>query len=195
MRNVKRIDAQMRRRRKAGTMSMKVSFVIICLIALVGLSLDAHAQQPSSITAMQTNVGAAGVYAIRNARIVTVSGAEIENGAVIIRDGKIEAVGASVTVPAGAQEIDARGLSVYPGMIDLGTSMGLIEINSGAPGGVDTVELGDMNPNIQAIVAVNPHSAHINVTRVNGVTSVLTSPGGGIISGQAAVINLDGTTP
>jgi imidazolonepropionase-like amidohydrolase len=144
---------------------------------------------------MQTNVGAAGVYAIRNARIVTVSGAEIENGTVVIRDGKIEAVGASATVPSGAQEIDARGLIVYPGMIDLGTSMGLVEIGSGAPGGVDTSELGDMNPNIQAIVAVNPHSAHVNVTRVNGVTSVLTSPTGGIISGQAAVINLDGTSP
>ena len=119
--------------------------------------------------------------AIRNARIVTVSGAEIENGTVVIRDGKIEAVGASATVPAGAQEIDARGLIVYPGMIDLGTSMGLVEIGSGAPGGVDTSELGDMNPNIQAIVAVNPHSAHVNITRVNGVTSVLTSPTGGII--------------
>jgi len=108
MRNVKSFDAETRRRGDAAQMSLKVSFAIICLMALVGLSFDAHAQQPSSITAMQTNVGAAGVYAIRNARIVTVSGAEIENGTVIIRVGKIEAVGANATVPAGAQEIDAR---------------------------------------------------------------------------------------
>ena len=73
--------------------------------------------------------------------------------------------------------------------------MGLVEIGSGAPGTVDLSEIGDMNPNAQAIVAVNPHSAHVNVTRVGGVTSVVTMPLGGLISGQAALINLDGTTP
>jgi imidazolonepropionase-like amidohydrolase len=177
---------------------MKFSFIVTCFIALA-ISLlsvgSARAQLVSTQNSKLKTQNYGSVYAIRNARIVTVSGAEIENGTLIIRDGKIEAVGASATVPAGAQEIDARGLFVYPGMIDLGTSMGLVEISSGAPGGVDTAEIGDMNPNIQAIVAVNPHSAHINVTRVNGVTSVLTLPAGGIISGQAAVINLDGTTP
>ncbi len=136
-----------------------------------------------------------GAYAITNARIVTVSGAEIENGTVVIRDGKIEAVGASVNVPAGVQEIDGRGLSVYPGMIDAGTSMGLVEIGGGAPGTVDLSEIGEINPNVQAIVAVNPHTAHVGVTRVGGVTSVLTMPRGGLISGQAALINLVGTSP
>ncbi len=96
------------------------------------------------------------VYVIRNARVVTVSGADIENGAVVIRGGRIAAVGASVTAPAGAQEIDARGLSVYPGMIDLGTNIGLTEISSGAPGTVDTQELGDMNPNAAAVVGRQP---------------------------------------
>ncbi|MFN2455799.1 MAG: amidohydrolase family protein [Pyrinomonadaceae bacterium] len=134
-------------------------------------------------------------YAIRNARIVTVSGSEIENGTLVIRDGKIEAVGANVTVPVGAEVIDARGLNVYPGMIDLGTSLGLVEIGSGAPGTVDISELGDTNPNAQAIFAVNPHTAHVGVTRVNGITTVLTMPRGGLISGQAALINLVGTSP
>ena len=138
---------------------------------------------------------ARGTYAIRNARIITVSGAEIENGTVVIRDGKIETVGASISIPAGAQEIDARGLNVYPGMIDAGTSLGLVEISGGAPGTADISEIGDNNPNIQAIVAVNPHTAHVGVTRVNGVTNVLTMPRGGVISGQAALINLVGTSP
>jgi imidazolonepropionase-like amidohydrolase len=171
---------------------------IICLAALVvsTLAVDSVcAQQPSSVTVQQTTAGAPGVYVIRNARIVTVSGPEIESGTIVVRDGKIEAVGASATAPAGAEVIDARGLIVYPGMIDAGTSMGLVEIDSGAPGAVDLAELGDINPNAQAIVAVNPHSAHVNVTRVGGVTSVVTMPLGGVISGQAAIINLDGTTP
>jgi imidazolonepropionase-like amidohydrolase len=148
-----------------------------------------------SAGAQQGNDSASGFYAIRNARIVTVSGADIESGTLIIRNGKIEAVGGDVIAPPGAMEIDGRGLTVYPGMIDAATSLGLVEVNSGAPGTVDLTEIGDMNPNAQAIIAVNPHSAHVGVTRVNGVTSVVTMPLGGIISGQAALINLDGQTP
>jgi imidazolonepropionase-like amidohydrolase len=136
-----------------------------------------------------------GVYAIRNAHIVTVSGPDIDNGTVVIRDGKIEAVGTSVGIPSAAQTIDARGLWVYPGMIDAATSMGLVEIGQGAPGTVDTVEVGDLNPNAKAIVGINPHSAHIAVTRVDGITSVVSMPLGGLISGQAAIVNLVGTSP
>jgi imidazolonepropionase-like amidohydrolase len=136
-----------------------------------------------------------GVFAIRNAHIVTVSGPDIEGGTVIIRDGKIVAVGADVATPSGAQIIDARGLFVYPGMIDAGTTLGLVEIGQGASGTVDTAEVGDLNPNARAIVALNPHSAHIGVTRVDGVTNVVSLPTGGLISGQAAIVNLLGTTP
>lgn len=136
-----------------------------------------------------------GLYAIRNARVVPVSGPTIDNGTVIIRDGKIEAVGTNVSVPGGAQIIEAQGLWVYPGMFDAGTSLGLVEVGQGAPGTVDTTEVGNLNPHVKAIVAINPHSAHIGVTRVDGVTNTLTSPLGGLISGQAAVINLVGTTP
>ncbi len=136
-----------------------------------------------------------GTFVIRNAHIVPVTSPDIENGTIVIRDGKIVALGASVTVPAGAQAIDARGLYVYPGMIDAGTAMGLVEIGQGASGTVDIAELGDLNPHAKAIVSLNPHSAHIAVTRVDGVTSVLSLPSGGLISGQAALVNLLGSTP
>jgi len=71
----------------------------------------------------------------------------------------------------------------------------LVEVGQGASGTVDTAEVGDINPNAQAIIAVNPHSAHVGVTRVNGVTNVVTAPRGGMVAGQAAVINLLGTAP
>jgi imidazolonepropionase-like amidohydrolase len=153
------------------------------------------AQQIGNPTTQQGVMPPRGVIAIRNARIVTVSGSDIENGTVVIRDGKIEAVGATVNVPAGAQTIEGRGLSVYPGMIDAGTNMGLVEVPQGANGTVDLSEVGDFNPNAKAIIAVNPHSAHIAVTRVEGVTNTVTMPTGGLISGQAALINLLGTAP
>ena len=153
------------------------------------------AQQIGNPTTQQGVLPPRGIFAIRNARIVTVSGPDIENGTVVIRDGKIEAVGTNVSVPAGAQTIDGHGLFVYPGMIDAGTNMGLVEVPQGANGTVDTSEVGDLNPNAKAIIAVNPHSAHIAVTRVEGITNTLTAPTGGLISGQAALINLLGTAP
>jgi len=169
--------------------------MIRTLVALILFTTSVAAQQLGYPTAQEGVMPARGTFAIRNARIVTVSGADIENGTVVIRDGRIEAVGANVSVPAGAQSIDGRGLSVYPGMIDAGTNMGLVEVPQGANGTVDLSEVGDLNPNAKAIIAVNPHSAHIAVTRVEGITNTLTAPTGGLISGQAALINLLGTAP
>src|SRR5690348_12448724 len=169
--------------------------MIRTLVALILFSSSVVAQQIGNPTTQEGVLPPRGTIAIRNARIVTVSGPDIENGTVVIRDGRIEAVGTNVSVPAGAQTIDGRGLSVYPGMIDAGTNMGLVEVPQGANGTVDTSEVGDLNPNAQAIIAVNPHSAHIAVTRVEGITTTLTAPTGGLISGQAALINLLGTSP
>ena len=179
-----------------GKKDVKPRFILIAL-AFTLLSpitiRNAYAQTGPGDPTPQGNA-AADNYVIRNARIVTVSGAEIPNGTIVIRNGKIQSVGASDATAEGVV-IDGSGLSVYPGMIDAGTSMGLVEVGSGAPGTVDLSEVGDFNPNAQAIIAVNPHSAHVNVTRAGGITSVVTMPSGGIISGQAAFINLSGTTP
>jgi imidazolonepropionase-like amidohydrolase len=132
--------------------------------------------------------------ALTGGRIVTVSGAVIAKGTVVITGGKISAVGADVAVPPGATSIDVSGQTVYPGMIDGLTTLGLTEIGS-VPGSVDVSEVGDVNPHIQAWVAVHPHSELIPVARANGITVALAAPGGGLISGQSALIRLAGTTP
>lgn len=138
--------------------------------------------------------GPAESYVIRNARIVTVTGPVIENGAVVISNGRIAAVGQSVSIPPSARVIDGTGLSVYPGLIDAGTVLGLTEISSVA-GTVDTSEIGDNNADIHVDVAIHPDSTHIGVTRVVGVTTALTEPRGGLIAGRSALINLDGWVP
>src|SRR5262245_5793717 len=168
---------------------------LLCAVTVLLASSAAMAQQIGNPVTEQGVTYQRGTYAIRNAHIVTLAGPDIENGTVVIRDGKIEAVGASVTVPAGAQSIEGRGLTVYPGMMDAGTSLGLVEVGQGANGTVDTSETGEFNPNAKAIIAVNQYSAHIAVTRVDGITHAVSMPRGGLISGQAAVINLVGTTP
>jgi imidazolonepropionase-like amidohydrolase len=144
---------------------------------------------------------ATGVYAIQGAKIYTLAGPPIEGGTVIIRDGKISAVGAHIEIPADAQVIDATGLEVYPGLFDPVTQLGMTEIGQ-VSATVDVNELGDFNPELVAATAVNPASAHIAVTRASGITHVVAAPGapgfelsgGGVISGQASAFNLSGWT-
>lgn len=135
--------------------------------------------------------GWAQTYAIRNARIVTVSGATIPNGQILIQDGKIASVGPNIAIPASAKIFDAMGLTAYPGMIDPHTKIGLSEIDSIAAT-QDTNELGDLNPHMRASSAINPQSEHVAITRANGVTTVASAPEGGLFAGQAAILNLDG---
>lgn len=169
--------------------SMKRSVISFFVLGL--LSMGALAQNDAS---QQNKTGRAGTFAIVGAKIVTVSGAVIENGTVVIQNGKITAVGAGSSIPSGAERIDGKGLSVYPGMIDSSTGMGLSEIGQGVNASVDIAEIAGNNANAKAITAVNPHSSHINVTRVNGITTAMSAPIGGVIAGQGAIINLNGST-
>lgn len=135
-----------------------------------------------------------GVFALTNARIETVTNGTIEQGTLVIRNDKIEALGANVTIPADAEVIDCTGLTIYPGLIDSGTRLGTVEISTN-PRTVDSSEQGALTPHVKALTAVNPNSVLIPVTRVSGVTTALTEPGGGLFSGVAALINLHGYTP
>jgi imidazolonepropionase-like amidohydrolase len=172
----------------------RAKLISICAVfaaSLACFSLNAVAQsQPPS------------VVAITHAKIFTLAGAPIDDGTVVIRDGKIAAVGAGVEVPAGAQVIDGKGLQVYPGLFDPVTQMGLSEI-SAVSATVDTTETGAYNPDVVAATAVFPSSEHIPVTRASGITEVLTVPAsggfdsrgsGGVIGGQASAIHMAGWT-
>jgi imidazolonepropionase-like amidohydrolase len=163
-------------------------------ISATALTIVASRSATAQLGSYNPPPGPQGTFAIRNAHIFPVSGPDIANGTVVISGGKIQAVGANATIPAGAQVIDGTGLNVYPGMMDAGTSIGLSEISQGAASTVDISEIGSFNPNAQAIYGINPHSAHVGVARVVGITHVISRPTGGIISGQAALINLAGFT-
>src|SRR5262249_26290947 len=141
-------------------------------------------------------------YAILHTKIFTLAGAPVDDGTLLIREGKIAAVGANIDVPAGAQVIDAKGLQVYPGLFDPVTQMGLREIGA-VNATVDATETGSFNPHVIAAEAVLPSSEHIPVTRAAGITEVLAVPGSGgfdslasdgILGGQASAIQLAGWT-
>jgi len=144
----------------------------------------------------QTAAPASKAYALVHAKIFTLAGGAIESGTLVIRDGKIAAVGAQVEVPQDAQVIDAAGLQIYPGLFDPVTQMGLREIGA-VSATVDSTETGNYNPDVVAATAVSPSSEHIPVTRAAGITEVLAVPasggmdsfgGAGIIGGQASAI-------
>ncbi len=135
-----------------------------------------------------------GTFALTNARIETVTNGVIENGTIVIENDVIVAIGANVEIPSGAEIIDCNGQTIYPGMIDAGTRLGLVEI-SAVDRTVDFAEEGDFTPHVEALTAVNPNAVAIPVTRVSGVTTVITQPSGGMLPGKAAMINLHGYTP
>lgn len=132
--------------------------------------------------------------AITNARIHTVAGPVIERGTIIFQDGRITAVGANVQPPAGARIINGTGRTVTPGLLDSSTTLGLVEI--GADEGSNDAASTEVR-NAAAIDvsnAINPLSALIPVTRVEGITRVVVQPANGaaLFAGRGALIDLGG---
>lgn len=147
----------------------------------------------AATAAAETLVGRAGTWALVGGTVHPVSAPAIANGTVVIENGRIAAVGAGLAAPAGATVVDCRGKHVYPGLVAANTQVGLVEINT-IEGANDTQETGNVNPNQRAEVMFHPESDLVPVTRLNGVTSVLSVPGGGAISGTSALMHLDGWT-
>jgi imidazolonepropionase-like amidohydrolase len=141
-----------------------------------------------------TGAGRAQTIAITNARILPVAGPPIERGTLVMRDGKIAAVGANVPVPAGAQVIDGTGKTVTPGFLNSDTQVGIVEIDAVS----ESNDTGSGNDQITAAFDVtwglNPNSTLIPIERTGGITRAVVAPAAraGLIAGQGAVIRLAG---
>lgn len=159
-----------------------------CAAILALLPVAAMAQIDGEFVKPRT-----GKFLLQNATVVTVTKGTLTNTSVLVENGKIAQVGANISAD-GAEVIDCTGMFIYPGMIDSGTRLGLVEVSSVAET-VDYAEIGNVTPNMQALTTVNPSAEAIGVTRVSGVTTVLTVPTGGLFPGTAALINLNGYTP
>lgn len=167
---------------------MKILNKTFCALVFALLPLMAAAQIDGEVIKPRS-----GKFLLQNATVVTITHGVLNNTSVLVEDGKIKEVGANIAADE-AEVIDCSGKFIYPGMIDGGTKLGLVEVSSVAET-VDYAEIGDFTPNMQALTAVNPNSVAIPVTRVSGVTTVLTVPSGGLFPGTAALINLNGYTP
>jgi imidazolonepropionase-like amidohydrolase len=138
-------------------------------------------------------LSAAETFFIQNVTVHPVTSPDIANASVYVENGKIAGIGAKLVKPKNVRIIEGKGLHLYPGMINSGTEVGLTEISSVRETS-DSTELGVYNPQLRAVSAVNPASEHFPVVRANGIATVMTIPQGGVISGQAALIHMDGWT-
>ncbi len=137
------------------------------------------------------------VFAIRDARIVPVSGPPLEKGTVVIREGLIEAVGAGVAIPPEARIYEGKNLTVYPGLIDAGTEIGLPtpppSSSSPPPRSPDAPpEDPDQQAHVRVADMLAVANSKIEAARQSGFTTVLTLPNRGIFAGQSALVNLNG---
>ena len=147
-----------------------------------------------SAVAQITEKAEFGKFAITNATVHTVTNGVIEDGTVLIDGEEIVRVGQNVSISSDYERIDASGKHVYPGFMDAGTQLGLQEIGAVSVTN-DQAELGEFNPHVRAFTAVNPSSVSIPVTRVNGITHVISMPVSGRLSGKATLIDLYGYSP
>jgi imidazolonepropionase-like amidohydrolase len=129
---------------------------------------------------------------LKGATVHTVSGATISAGEVLLRDGKIAAVGQALDA-GGAKVVDLAGQHLYPGLIALDTTLGLREIGA-VRATVDEAEVGEFTPDVQSWIAVNPDSELLAVARANGVAHFEPVPQGGVVAGQSGLVALDGWT-
>ena len=144
-----------------------------------------------ALATLSTSVASAQTIAITGGTVYPVNVPVIENGTVLIRDGKIIAVGANVAIPADAQRIDARGKVVTPGIVNASTQLGLVEI--GAVGSTREASALGRDGIAAAFMpweGLNSASVLLGPARDGGITSAVIIPQGGLISGQAAVIHL-----
>jgi imidazolonepropionase-like amidohydrolase len=136
-------------------------------------------------------------FAVKNARIVPVSGPVIENGTVVIAKGLIQSVGTDVAIPPEAWVIDGKGLTVYPGLIDAGTNLGLAQDDEAKKRGTGPSASGPEDrpattPWRVAADELKTDDKRIESWRSAGFTTALSVPDGGIFPGQATVIDLAG---
>jgi imidazolonepropionase-like amidohydrolase len=179
--------------------------LLIVLVALLSFICANEWRSEAQRNAVDT-------YAITNARIMPVSGAAIERGTVVIRNGLIAAVGANITAPADARIIDGNGLTVYPGLMDSYTNLGLPDAAPApspggggpgsflaaprpSPGGPNSTQPIGLQPEVMVDDVIRPGGNEIEAARNVGITTALTLPRSGIWMGQSALINLAGETP
>ena len=175
---------------------------LVCTLAVVLAALAFTSLRPALVSAFDGDA-----YVIKGGTVVTVTGATIKNGTVVVRNGLITAVGADIPVPADARIIDATGMTIYPGMFDSYTGYGIRPAQTqgqgqqAAPPGIDPVAIfmaqmtaapssAGLLPEVTVVDQLQISETTFDQQRAAGITTALTAPRSGVFQGQSALINL-----
>ncbi|HXO39496.1 MAG TPA: amidohydrolase family protein [Candidatus Acidoferrum sp.] len=182
---------------------LKKLIVVIALVASAAAqSVNVQTKKPKSAPATPAahssaaNATSNETIALKGGKLLTITHGVIENGVVVMHNGRITAVGGLGTaIPAGAKVIDATGMTVYPGLIDSETHLGLTEISAERMTN-DEIEMSDeIMPHMHVYDAFHAETTLIPVTRLNGITNAVVAPASGdTLPGQDSFIQLAGAS-
>src|ERR1041385_6836337 len=173
----------------------------IIVLALLVTAANAQSKKPKSTPASAPHGGSAAAasnetIALKGGKLLTISHGVIENGVVVMQNGRITAVGSAGTaIPAGAKVVDVTGMTVYPGLIDSETHLGLTEISADRMTNDELEPSDEIMPHMHVYDAFHAETALIPVTRINGITNAVVAPASGdTLPGQDCFIQLSGAS-
>ncbi len=156
---------------------LKRTLILLVLVATVA----AQSKKPKSAPANAAASAAPAVnetIALKGGKLLTITHGVVENGVVIMQNGRITAVGGAATaIPAGAKVIDVTGMTVYPGLIDSETHLGLTEVSADRMTNDELEASDEIMPHMHVYDAFHAETALIPVTRINGITNAIVAPG------------------
>src|SRR5690349_8498015 len=182
---------------------LKKLIVVIALVASISaLSLNAQSKKPKPLpaaaSASRSSSAAASneTVALKGGKLLTITHGVIENGVVVMQNGRITAIGgAGTAIPAGARVIDVTGMTVYPGLIDSETHLGLTEVSADRMTNDELEASDEIMPHMHVYDAFHAETALIPVTRINGITNAIVAPASGdTLPGQDSFIQLAGAS-
>jgi imidazolonepropionase-like amidohydrolase len=170
---------------------------ILILLALVA-TVAAQSKKPKSTPAASSNAAPSAneTIALKGGKLLTITHGVIENGVVVMQNGRITAIGgAGTAIPAGAKVVDVTGMTVYPGLIDSETHLGLTEVSADRMTNDELEASDEIMPHMHVYDAFHAETALIPVTRINGITNAIVAPASGdTLPGQDSFIQLAGAS-
>ncbi|HEV8183974.1 MAG TPA: amidohydrolase, partial [Candidatus Angelobacter sp.] len=176
-----------------------LSLLLVAGVAAQSAGAQSKKPKPSPAAAPHSSSAAGAsneTIALKGGKLLTITHGVIENGVIVMQNGRITAVGgAGTNIPSGARVIDVTGMTVYPGLIDSETRLGLTEISADRMTN-DQIEMSDeIMPHMHVSDAFHAETALIPVDRINGITNAIVAPGGqDTLPGQDSFIQLAGAS-
>jgi imidazolonepropionase-like amidohydrolase len=176
---------------------LKKIFILVLLVATAG----AQSKKPKATPTTGTHTANAATttnetIALKGGKLLTITHGMIENGVVVMQNGRITAVGgAGTAIPSNAKVIDVTGMTVYPGLIDSETHLGLTEISADRMTNDELEASDEIMPHMHVAEAFHAETALIPVARMNGITNAIVAPSSGdTLPGQDSFIQLAGAS-